>query len=179
EAARGVPLGRPLPNAHACVLDAYGSSVPVGAIGELYLGGPGLARGYLGRAAASAERFVPHPHVAGARVYRTGDRVRLRADGRLDFLGRLDDQVKIRGYRVEPGEVSAALRALPGVAQAETLALEHEGRLRLAAFATPEAGARIAADALRDALAARLPDYMVPAALVVLDALPVTANGKI
>ncbi|MCS6511091.1 non-ribosomal peptide synthetase [Burkholderia thailandensis] len=177
--ARGVPLGRPLPNAHACVLDAHGASVPVGAIGELYLGGPGVARGYLGRAAATAERFVPHPHEAGARVYRTGDRVRLRADGRLDFLGRLDDQVKIRGYRVEPGEVSAALRALPGVAQGETLALEHDGRLRLVAFATPAAGARLSGDALRDALAARLPDYMVPAALVVLDALPVTANGKI
>ncbi|WP_009909479.1 condensation domain-containing protein, partial [Burkholderia thailandensis] len=162
-----------------CVLDAHGASVPVGAIGELYLGGPGVARGYLGRAAATAERFVPHPHEAGARVYRTGDRVRLRADGRLDFLGRLDDQVKIRGYRVEPGEVSAALRALPGVAQGETLALEHDGRLRLVAFATPAAGARLSGDALRDALAARLPDYMVPAALVVLDALPVTANGKI
>ncbi|AOJ10270.1 non-ribosomal peptide synthetase [Burkholderia mayonis] len=177
--ARGVPLGRPLPNAHACVLDAQGASVPVGAIGELYLGGPGVARGYLGRAAATAERFVPHPHEAGARVYRTGDRVRLRADGRLDFLGRLDDQVKIRGYRVEPGEVSAALRALSGVAQAETLAVEQDARLRLVAFATPEAGASLSGDALRDALAARLPDYMVPAALVVLDALPVTANGKI
>ncbi|AOK47108.1 non-ribosomal peptide synthetase [Burkholderia sp. MSMB617WGS] len=177
--ARGVPLGRPLPNAHACVLDAHGASVPVGAIGELYLGGPGVARGYLGRAGATAERFVPHPHEAGARVYRTGDRVRLRADGRLDFLGRLDDQVKIRGYRVEPGEVSAALRALPGVAQAQTLAIEQDARLRLVAFATPASGARIAGEALRDALAARLPDYMVPAALVVLDALPVTANGKV
>ncbi|SMG00497.1 Non-ribosomal peptide synthetase modules, pyoverdine?? [Burkholderia singularis] len=177
--ARNVPLGRPLPNVHACVLDAHGASVPVGAIGELYLGGPGVARGYWQRAAASAERFVPHPHGAGGRVYRTGDRVRLRADGRIDFLGRLDDQVKIRGYRVEPGEVSAALRALDGVAQAEALAVEHDARLRLVGFATPAAGARLDGAALRDALAARLPDYMVPAAIVVLATLPVTANGKV
>ncbi|WP_323118191.1 non-ribosomal peptide synthetase [Burkholderia alba] len=178
-ATQGVPLGRPLPNAYACVLDATGASVPPGAIGELYLGGPGVARGYLGRAAATAERFVPHPAAAGERLYRTGDRVRLRADRRLEFLGRLDDQVKIRGYRVEPGEVSAALRALDGVIQAETLALELDGRVRLASFATLRAGAGQTDATLRDALALRLPDYMVPAQLVVLDALPVTANGKL
>ncbi|WDD94211.1 amino acid adenylation domain-containing protein [Burkholderia sp. FERM BP-3421] len=177
--ALGVPLGRPLPNADACVLDASGAPVPPGGIGELYLGGPGLARGYLRRAGATAERFVPDPFTPGARLYRTGDRVRLRADGRIAFLGRLDDQVKIRGYRVEPGEVSAALRALDGVAQAETLAVEHEGRLRLASFVTPAAGARLDDAALRCALAARLPDYMVPAVLQVCASLPVTANGKI
>ena len=178
----GVPLGQPLPNACAYVLDAHGACVPPGGIGELYLGGPGLARGYLGRAAATAERFVPHPFARGERLYRTGDRVRLRADMRLDFLGRLDDQVKIRGYRVEPGEVSAALRAIAGVAQAETLAIEHEGRLRLASFVTSGmSGTRSAHTeaTLRDALAAVLPDYMVPAVLTVLDVLPVTANGKI
>ncbi|WP_041741853.1 non-ribosomal peptide synthetase [Collimonas fungivorans] len=178
-AAQSVPLGRPLPNAYACVLDASGASVPPGAIGELYLGGPGVARGYLGRAAATAERFVPHPFAPGERIYRTGDRVRLRADRRLDFLGRLDDQVKIRGYRVEPGEVSAVLRTLDGVAQAETLAIEHEGRMRLASFATPRTGAKLDEAALRAALALRLPDYMVPAVLLALDVLPVTANGKI
>ncbi|AMO95610.1 D-alanine--poly(phosphoribitol) ligase, subunit 1 [Collimonas fungivorans] len=178
-AAQGVPLGRPLPNAYACVLDAGGASVPPGAIGELYLGGPGVARGYLGRAAATAERFVPHPFASGERIYRTGDRVRLRADRRLDFLGRLDDQVKIRGYRVEPGEVSTVLRTLDGVAQAETLAVEHEGRMRLVLFATPRTGETLDGAALRAALALRLPDYMVPAVLLVLDVLPVTANGKV
>ncbi|MEO6919213.1 MAG: amino acid adenylation domain-containing protein [Collimonas sp.] len=178
-AAHGVPLGRPLPNAHVYVLDAHGASVPPGAIGELYLGGPGVARGYLGRAADTAERFVPHPSVPGERLYRTGDRVRLRADRRLDFLGRLDDQVKIRGYRVEPGEVSTVLRALDSVAQAETLAVEHEGRMRLAAFATPHAGAKLSEPVLREALATRLPDYMLPAVLLVLEVLPVTANGKV
>ncbi|WP_341316805.1 amino acid adenylation domain-containing protein [Paraburkholderia sp. IMGN_8] len=178
-AAQAVPLGRPLPNAYACVLDRHGASVPPGGIGELYLGGPGLARGYLNRAAATAERFVPHPFARGERLYWTGDRVRLRADRRLDFLGRLDDQVKIRGYRVEPGEVSAALRELDGVAQAETLAVEHEGRLRLASFASPAGGARLDEATLRASLAVRLPDYMVPAVLVVVAALPVTANGKI
>ncbi|WP_157768280.1 AMP-binding protein, partial [Burkholderia ambifaria] len=132
--ASGVPLGVPLPNARALVLDAFGACVPAGATGELYLGGPGVARGYLNRPAQTAERFVPDPFTPGARLYRTGDRVRLRTDGRLAFLGRIDDQVKIRGYRVEPGEVSAAVRAAGPIAQAETLAIEHDGRLRLATF---------------------------------------------
>ncbi|MFM0624888.1 amino acid adenylation domain-containing protein [Paraburkholderia xenovorans] len=179
QSAHAVPLGLPLPNAYACVLDSHGASVPPGAIGELYLGGPGLARGYLNRAAATAERFVPNPFAPGERLYRTGDRVRLRADHRLDFLGRLDDQVKIRGYRVEPGEISAALRALDGIAQAETLAVEHEGRLRLASFVALTSGARFDEAALRAVLSARLPDYMVPAVLQHVATLPVTANGKV
>ncbi|CAN7281484.1 amino acid adenylation domain-containing protein [Trinickia sp. LjRoot230] len=174
-----VPLGMPLPNAYACVLDAYGALVPPGATGELYLGGTGVARGYLGLAAATAVRFVPHPDAYGERLYRTGDRVRLLADRRIAFLGRFDDQVKIRGYRVEPGEVSAALRAIDGVAQAETLAFEHEGRLRLAAFVSAHRDARIEHAALRDALSLRLPEHMVPATVTVLAALPVTANGKV
>ena len=178
-AAAGVPLGLPLPNAQAYVLDARGASVPPGAIGELYLGGPGVARGYLGRAAATAERFLPHPFAHGQRIYRTGDRVRLRADRRLDFLGRVDDQVKIRGYRVEPGEISAMLLALDGVAQATTLAFEQDGRMRLASFVTAHAAVQLDQNMLREGLAQRLPDYMVPALLVVLDVLPVTGNGKI
>ncbi|VWC77821.1 non-ribosomal peptide synthetase [Burkholderia lata] len=177
--ASGVPLGLPLPNARALVLDAFGACVPAGATGELYLGGPGVARGYLGRPAQTAERFVPDPFTPGARLYRTGDRVRLRADGRLAFLGRIDDQVKIRGYRVEPGEVSAAVRAAGPVAQAETLAIEHDGRLRLATFVVMRDGANFDEAALRAALAAKLPDYMVPAQFVALARLPVTANGKI
>ncbi|SAL44731.1 peptide synthetase-like protein [Caballeronia peredens] len=172
----GAPLGLPLPNACAFVFDASGACVPPGGIGELYLGGPGVARGYLDRPAATAERFVPHPFARGERLYRTGDRVRLLADGRIAFLGRLDDQVKIRGYRVEPGEVTAALRAIDGVAQAETLPIDRDGRLRLVSFAT---GSTVNDTALREMLAARLPDYMVPATIIVLDALPVTANGKI
>ncbi|MBZ5790388.1 amino acid adenylation domain-containing protein [Burkholderia contaminans] len=177
--ASGVPLGLPLPNARALVLDAFGACVPAGATGELYLGGPGVARGYLGRPAQTAERFVPDPFAPGARLYRTGDRVRLRADGRLAFLGRIDDQVKIRGYRVEPGEVSAAVRAAGPVAQAETLAIEHDGRLRLATFVVMRDGANFDEAAVRTALAAKLPDYMVPAQFVALARLPVTANGKI
>ncbi|WP_423379105.1 amino acid adenylation domain-containing protein [Burkholderia sp. LMG 32019] len=177
--ASGVPLGLPLPNARALVLDAFGACVPAGATGELYLGGPGVARGYLGRPAQTAERFVPDPFAPGARLYRTGDRVRLRADGRLAFLGRIDDQVKIRGYRVEPGEVSAAVRAAGPVAQAETLAIEHDGRLRLATFVVMRDGANFDEAAVRAALAAKLPDYMVPAQFVALARLPVTANGKI
>lgn len=177
--ASAVPLGRPLPNARALVLDAFGACVPAGATGELYLGGPGVARGYLNRPAQTAERFVPDPFTPGARLYRTGDRVRLRADGRLAFLGRIDDQVKIRGYRVEPGEVSAAVRAAGPVAQAETLAIEHDGRLRLATFVVMRDGAAFDEAAMRAALGATLPDYMVPAQFVALARLPVTANGKI
>ncbi|HEF4732952.1 non-ribosomal peptide synthetase [Burkholderia multivorans] len=177
--AAGVPLGMPLPNARALVLDAFGACVPPGATGELHLGGPGVARGYLNRPAQTAERFVPDPFTAGARLYRTGDRVRLGTDGRIVFLGRIDDQVKIRGYRVEPGEVSAAVRAAGPIAQAETLAIEHDGRLRLAAFVVPRDGAAFDEAALRTALAATLPDYMVPAQCIALARLPVTANGKI
>ena len=177
--ASGVPLGLPLPNARALVLDAFGACVPAGATGELYLGGPGVARGYLGRPAQTAERFVPDPFTPGARLYRTGDRVRLCADGRLAFLGRIDDQVKIRGYRVEPGEVSAAVRAAGPIAQAETLAIDHDGRLRLATFVVMRDGSTFDEAAVRAALAAKLPDYMVPAQFVALVRLPVTANGKI
>ncbi|RQT13970.1 amino acid adenylation domain-containing protein [Burkholderia contaminans] len=177
--ASGVPLGLPLPNARALVLDAFGACVPAGATGELYLGGPGVARGYLGRPAQTADRFVPDPFTPGARLYRTGDSVRLRADGRLAFLGRIDDQVKIRGYRVEPGEVSAAVRAAGPVAQAETLAIEHDGRLRLATFVVMRDGSTFDEAALRATLSAKLPDYMVPAQFIALARLPVTANGKI
>ncbi|MGU7769219.1 amino acid adenylation domain-containing protein [Burkholderia sp. MR1-5-21] len=179
DAASGVPLGGPLPNARACVLDAFGACVPAGATGELYLGGPGVARGYWGRPGATAERFVPDPFTPGERLYRTGDRVRLRADGQIAFVGRIDDQVKIRGYRVEPGEVSATVRAADGIAQAETLAVEQDGRLRLVAFVVARDGAACDEATLRATLAARLPDYMVPAQIVALPRLPVTANGKV
>ncbi|WP_343715424.1 phosphopantetheine-binding protein, partial [Inquilinus sp.] len=143
------------------------------------LGGPGIARGYLGRPDLTAERFVPDPFGApGARLYRTGDRVRRLKDGSLEFLGRADDQVKIRGYRVEPGEVATALRGLDGIADAAVVALPaEEGRLQLAAYVAAPAGTDL--DAVKARLAARLPDYMVPTAWLRLDALPVTANGKL
>lgn len=180
-----VPTGRPLPNVRACVLDASGAPVPPGAYGELFLGGPGLARGYASRPSATAERFVPDPTGgAGARLYRTGDRARIGADGVIEWAGRLDDQVKIRGYRVEPAEVSAALVEIEAVMQAETLAVQDERGTRLVAFAAldyagPGDVREIDGAQLRARLAERLPDYMVPASIVVLDTLPVTPNGKV
>jgi len=180
--APGLPLGTPLGNATAYVLDGALQPLPDGVAGELYLGGPGLARGYLGRAALTAGRFVPDPFSdGGARLYRSGDRVRRGADGVLAYLGRIDDQVKIRGFRVEPGEIAARLRALPDVRQAVVVAqaIGNGGGPQLVAYAVAAAGHAPAPAALRQALAATLPAHMVPAAIVMLDALPLTANGKL
>ncbi|WP_137925664.1 non-ribosomal peptide synthase/polyketide synthase, partial [Cupriavidus sp. 2SB] len=174
--AAGLPLGKPLANGKAMVLDADMNPVAQGVAGELYLSGPGVARGYAARPGQTAERFVAHPLRAGERMYRTGDKVRMLPDGSLAFLGRVDDQVKIRGYRVEPGEVRRAMLALPGVAEAEVLADQaDDGRAMLCAYVVGSADA----NTLRERLSATLPDYMVPAAIVLLDALPLNANGKI
>jgi amino acid adenylation domain-containing protein len=216
EDAATVPIGAPLANTAAYVVDADGRACNPGEPGELLLGGDGLARGYLGRPALTAEKFVPDPFsgAPGARLYRTGDRVRWKyestevrkyesADPRehaasrdddsrrgeapvlsysrtlvLDFLGRIDAQVKIRGFRIEPGEVEAALRAVAGVRDAAVVVRGDGGDRRLVAYFVPAGGA-LSPEALRDALAARLPDYMVPGAFVALNAIPVTPNGKV
>ncbi|RMS15438.1 Pyoverdine sidechain peptide synthetase II, D-Asp-L-Thr component, partial [Pseudomonas coronafaciens pv. garcae] len=140
-------------------------------------------RGYHNRAALTAERFVPDPFAQdGARVYRSGDRMRRNHQGQLEFIGRADDQVKVRGYRVEPAEVAQVLLSLTSVAQVSVLALpvdEDESRLQLVAYCVAAAGASLTVDSLREQLTARLPDYMVPAQILLLEQLPLTANGKL
>jgi acyl carrier protein len=178
QVADRVPIGRPLDGMHMYVLDEQLTPVPVGTPGELYIAGAGLARGYLHHPGRTAERFVPDPHgPAGSRMYRSGDIVGHNRDGMLDFLGRADDQVKIRGFRVEPGEIETVLSAFPGLTQVVVTAREAEGDKRLVAYFVGEGA--IDAGALRDHTAAALPDYMVPAAFVALDAFPLTPNGKV
>ncbi|HEV3001833.1 MAG TPA: amino acid adenylation domain-containing protein [Solirubrobacteraceae bacterium] len=174
-----VPIGGPVGGSELHVLDERLRPVPPGAPGELHVGGPRLARGYLGAPRATADRFVPNPWSRGGRLYRTGDLVRALPCGRLEFLGRLDRQVKVRGFRVEPAEVEAALAALPGVAEASVVAERDAGDVRLVAYAAPLPGRRLDAAALRAALRERLPAYLVPARVVVLDRLPLTRNGKL
>ena len=177
DAGRPPAIGRPLPNVGALLLDSALQPVPVGVPGELCLGGASLARGYLGWPDLTAEKFVPHPWSGrpGERMYRTGDLVRRRADGALEFLGRIDHQVKIRGFRAEPGEVEAALRAVEGVRDAVVVAQDSPGGRRLIAYVVGEA----AANELRQHLRRRLPEPMVPAFFVALPELPLTPNGKI
>ncbi|MEU6669013.1 non-ribosomal peptide synthase/polyketide synthase [Streptomyces sp. NPDC046727] len=176
-----LPIGRPLDNTRAYVLDAALQLQPPGVPGELYIAGAGLARGYAGRPGATAARYLADPFgPPGARMYRTGDIVRWSADGELHFVGRADDQIKIRGFRVEPAEIEARLTAHPGIAEAVVSLYEDAGRKRLAAHLVPADGAAMpAAAALRAHLATGLPDYMLPAAFVTVPELPLTANGKV
>jgi len=176
-AADRVLIGRPIGNTHAYVLDGRMEPLPLGVAGELYIGGVGVGRGYIGQAALTAERFVPDPfsRKVGARLYRTGDMVKYDGEARLEFMGRVDDQVKLRGYRIEPGEIEAVLRRHQQMREAVVVMRDESGEKRLVAYIVSEAGP----DELRDFLRQHLPAYMIPAAWVKLEALPLTANGKV
>ncbi|MEU6589843.1 non-ribosomal peptide synthase/polyketide synthase [Streptomyces sp. NPDC046881] len=175
------PIGEPVALTRAYVLDHALRPQPVGVTGELYLGGGGLARGYLNRAGLTAARFVADPFGApGERMYRTGDLVRRRADGVLEYVGRIDQQVKVRGFRIELGEVEEALRRCAGVAEAAAATTtDSDGHRRLAGYVVPVAGERVEPEAVRRELGRTLPASMVPSAVVVLDALPLNPNGKL
>ncbi|MCV7102225.1 non-ribosomal peptide synthetase [Mycobacterium palustre] len=180
QGTRIVPIGRPKINTAMYLLDDALQPVPVGVIGEIYLGGTHLARGYHRRARLTAERFVADPYRPGARMYRTGDLARRNADGDVEFVGRADEQVKIRGFRIELGDVAAAISVDPTVGQAVVVVndLPRLGK-SLVGYVTPAAGEQVDLDRIRARVAAALPEYMVPAAYVVLDEIPITAHGKI
>ncbi|RLQ88556.1 non-ribosomal peptide synthetase [Notoacmeibacter ruber] len=177
-------IGRPIGNTVAHVLDDRLRTVPIGVVGDLYLSGSGLAQGYLGRPALTAERFVANPFCAGQRMYRTGDRVRWNGAGQVEFLGRSDHQIKVRGYRIETTEIEAALQRLDGVCEALVVAEAVHDSHRLIAYCTVDDAATAAhtedrSESLRHELRTHLPDYMIPSAFVTLDAFPLTVNGKI
>ncbi|MFZ5588556.1 MAG: amino acid adenylation domain-containing protein [Pseudomonadota bacterium] len=176
----GVPIGRPIANTHVYLLDRCLHPVPLGVPGELYIGGDGLARGYLNQPDLTAEKFIPHPYAPGQRLYKTGDLARYRPDGVIEFLGRRDRQVKIRGFRIELGEIEAVLAQHPAVRESVVVARhEPSGDKHLAAYVVPRAGAACDTEALRAYLQSKLPAYMLPQYLLPLAALPLTPNGKV
>jgi amino acid adenylation domain-containing protein len=178
-----VPIGQPISDTRILILDADLNLVPLGVAGELYLGGIGLARGYLNRGGLTAERFIADPfHEGGGRLYRTGDLARWRSDGQVEYLGRLDHQVKIRGFRIELGEIETQLLAQPEVREAVVVVrtgTEAVGGSSLMAYVSSHAGADVDIARLRQALAKALPDYMIPSAIVLLESLPLNPNGKL
>jgi amino acid adenylation domain-containing protein len=178
---RTIPIGRPIANTTCYVLDSTMQPVPPGVTGDLWIGGPGLARGFLNRPDLDSHLFVDDFGPGHERVYRTGDRVRQRSDGVILFEGRSDDQVKLRGFRIEPGEIGAAISGIPGVARHAVVVREDTpGHQRLVAYLVWQAGARpLDADSMRSALAERLPSFMIPSAFVSVSSLPLTANGKL
>jgi amino acid adenylation domain-containing protein len=181
-AERPPSIGYPIDNMQIYILDEHLRQVPLGTPGELYLGGVGLAKGYLNRPELNAEKFIPHPwsDKPGERLYRTGDLARFLADGQVDFVGRVDHQIKIRGYRIEPDEIISVLNGHPAVQTSMVLAREETpGDKHLVAYVVLNQGMSASTNALQEWLAERLPDYMIPVVFVYMDTLPVTANGKV
>src|SRR5205085_9846829 len=178
---RSVPIGRAIANTEVYVLGRGMGVLPVGAVGELYIGGDGLARGYLGEAEQTAERFVPHPYSreAGARLYRSGDLCRWNWQGRIEYVGRADQQVKVRGYRIELGEIEAALAGCAGVKQAAVEVKLEGGDKRLVGYVVGREGETLSPRQLREQLRGKLPDYMVPGWIEVMAAMPLTVGGKL
>ena len=179
---RGIAIGRPIGNTQVYILDRWLAAVGVGVSGELYIGGAGLARGYLHRPELTAERFVPHPYSerGGERLYRTGDMCRYREDGAIEYVGRMDGQVKVRGHRIELGEIEAAMGKLEGVQEVVVVPREDQpGEKRLVAYVVSERGQELKTATMRKQLQEKLPEYMIPTAVVEMEALPLTANGKV
>ncbi|HJT57958.1 MAG TPA: amino acid adenylation domain-containing protein [Ktedonobacteraceae bacterium] len=182
ESSESVPIGRPIPNTQVYILDQHLQPVPIGVAGELYIGGKGVARGYVHQPEVTSERFIAHPFSAepGTRLYKTGDRVRYLPDGTIEFLDRTDHQVKVRGYRIELGEIEEVIRQIAGVRAAVVIAREdNPGDKRLVAYVVPQEGASVTAEVLQANISKVLPVYMHPAVYVLLEALPMLPNGKL
>jgi acyl-CoA synthetase (AMP-forming)/AMP-acid ligase II len=176
-----VSIGRPISNTQAYILDSYLNPAPIGVAGELHTGGDGLARGYFNNPELTADKFVPDPFSSepGRRLYRTGDLARYRADGNIEFLGRIDQQVKIRGFRIELGEIETQLAEHPSVATVAAAVREEAGEKRIVAYVVPAPNRSIAVAGLKSFLQQKLPDFMIPAQFVLLDQLPLSPNGKV
>ncbi len=179
--SRSVPIGRPIANTEVYLLDAYRQPVPVGVVGELYIAGDGLARGYVGHPALTAERFIPNPFGStGSRMYRTGDFARYRRDGLIEFIGRRDDQVQLRGYRIELGEIENVIRQQAGIRDVAVVVRENvRGEQTLVAYVVAKPEGAFNADAMRENLRLTLPAYMIPSRVVVLESLPLSPTGKV